>query len=180
MESPREVVLFETELGWMALARVEDVVERLTFGHTDPTSAWSALEFDAEPVARLRGSLRTLVDRLERYAAGRRVEFDDVAVAPEATAFQQAVREACRHIRWGTTRSYAELAEQVGHPRAARAVGNVMRCNRVPLLIPCHRVVGSGGGLGGYSAPSGLDMKRRLLSMEGVTGGDWIASQEKP
>ncbi|MEO1971721.1 MAG: MGMT family protein, partial [Pirellulaceae bacterium] len=63
--------------------------------------------------------------------------------------------------------SYAGLAVAAGSPAAARAVGNVMRTNRYPLLIPCHRVVGS-GSLGGYSAPDGLDMKQRLLQMEQV------------
>ncbi len=73
---------------------------------------------------------------------------------------------ACRRIPWGQTRSYAQLAAVAGRPGAARAVGSVMAKNRVPLVVPCHRVIASSGQLGGYSAPQGLSLKRRLLAME--------------
>ena len=72
----------------------------------------------------------------------------------------------CRLIPYGQVLTYGELAERAGSPRAARAVGNVMRTNRFPLIVPCHRVVGAAGALGGYSAPTGLKMKRRLLRLE--------------
>jgi methylated-DNA-[protein]-cysteine S-methyltransferase len=83
-----------------------------------------------------------------------------------ATEFQRRVLLACRAILYGQTRSYGDLAAQVGSPGAARAVGNVMAHNCVPLIIPCHRVVASQGQLGGFSAPRGLSMKRRLLQLE--------------
>ncbi|MEX1224432.1 MAG: MGMT family protein, partial [Pirellulales bacterium] len=73
---------------------------------------------------------------------------------------------ACRRIPIGQTMSYAELAAVAGSPGAARAVGNIMAGNRVPIIVPCHRVVGSGGSLGGYSSSGGLRTKRRLLSLE--------------
>jgi methylated-DNA-[protein]-cysteine S-methyltransferase len=85
------------------------------------------------------------------------------------TDFQRKVLDACRAIPPGETLSYAELAVIAGAPGAARAVGNVMRTNRIPLVIPCHRVVGSGGSLGGYSAPDGLAMKRKLLEREATS-----------
>lgn len=106
------------------------------------------------------------VARLRAYAAGEgdelaRIELDLSGLTP----FRRRVTEACRRIPYGCTVSYAELARQVGAPRAARAVGNVMRTNPWPLVIPCHRVL-STGGLGGYSAPEGLTMKKRLLALE--------------
>ena len=70
----------------------------------------------------------------------------------------------------GETVSYAELAGRAGSPNAARAVGGVMAGNRVPLLVPCHRVVGAGGRLGGFSAPTGVELKKRLLALEAAPG----------
>ena len=72
----------------------------------------------------------------------------------------------CRRIPYGRTMSYAELAAKAGSPNAARAVGNCMAGNRIPLIVPCHRVVCSDGRLGSYSAPGGTRMKRRLLDLE--------------
>ena len=81
------------------------------------------------------------------------------------TPFQQAVWRALRRIAPGTTRSYAEIAQAVGSPGAARAVGQACGANPIPLLVPCHRVLASGGKLGGFSA--GLAWKRKLLAREG-------------
>jgi O-6-methylguanine DNA methyltransferase len=105
--------------------------------------------------------------RLFAFCEGEVVDFLDIPLDDSVlTPFRRRVTEACRAIPYGTTLSYAELAERVGTPRGARAVGNVMRRNPWPLLVPCHRVVASSGKLGGYSAPDGLSMKRRLLSLE--------------
>ncbi len=108
-----------------------------------------------------------LVRRLQVYAAGEAEAFRDVAVDPgPQTPFQRRVTTCCRSIQPGQTLSYAQVAAKAGSPGAARAVGQCMANNRIPLVIPCHRVVSSGGGLGGYSAPGGLKLKRRLLDME--------------
>ncbi len=72
-----------------------------------------------------------------------------------------------RQVGYGETVSYGELAERSGSPRAARAVGTVMATNRIPLILPCHRVLGSAGRIGGFSAPQGIDLKRRMLDLEG-------------
>jgi methylated-DNA-[protein]-cysteine S-methyltransferase len=76
------------------------------------------------------------------------------------------VLEACRGIPYGRTTTYAELAAKAGNPRAARAAGSAMSHNPIPIIIPCHRVLHTGGGLGGFSAPGGLSLKERLLAME--------------
>jgi methylated-DNA-[protein]-cysteine S-methyltransferase len=98
-------------------------------------------------------------------------------------SFAGRVLEACRRIPFGETMSYADLADAAGSPRAARAVGNVMAANRIPLIIPCHRVVGAGNSLGGYSAPAGLAMKKRLLAMEAAAAGrtaeKWVPLAER-
>lgn len=171
---------FETGLGHMALATRDGEIVGLTFGHRDGQKAIESLKgFHAKADSSLlREAMQDtsseasffndrVAKLLQRFAEGERVEFDDVPVSLIGmTGFQKQVVAACRAIPWGDTVSYGELAANVGHPGAARAVGTVMRKNRVPLIIPCHRVLAAGGQLGGYSAPSGLDMKRRLLALE--------------
>ena len=108
-----------------------------------------------------------LVDRLTAFLAG-----DDVSLAGVpldldwTTPFQSAVADALREIRRGEVVSYGELAAVAGYPGAARAVGSFCARNRFMFLLPCHRVVGA-GGIGGYGS-SGLEVKRRLLALEGV------------
>jgi methylated-DNA-[protein]-cysteine S-methyltransferase len=113
--------------------------------------------------------LDDLARRLQAYAEGSPDDFRDVPLQLHGvTPFQRRVYLACRRIPYGDTCSYAELARRAGSARAARAVGNIMASNRLPIILPCHRVVGSGGHLGGYSAPGGLKTKRRLLRLEGA------------
>jgi methylated-DNA-[protein]-cysteine S-methyltransferase len=108
-----------------------------------------------------------LIAKLKLYAAGEKVDFVDTPLSQDhLTTFGARVIAACRSIPWGGTSTYGELAAQCGSPGAARAVGSVMAKNRYPLIVPCHRVLAAGGDLGGYSAPDGLTMKRRLLAME--------------
>ena len=83
--------------------------------------------------------------------------------------FQKKVVDRCRRISAGGTRTYGELAGLAGFPGAARAVGSVMSRNLYPIIVPCHRVVGSAGSLGGFSAPQGISLKARMLALEGVT-----------
>ena len=117
----------------------------------------------------LDATMRRLAHRLQAFADGVADDFLDVEVElADRTAFQRAVIGRCRRIPRGQVWTYGELAAHAGHPQAARAAGNVMATNRLPLVVPCHRVIGSGGQLGGFSAPQGLSMKRRLLRMEGA------------
>lgn len=88
------------------------------------------------------------------------------------TDFQKRVLNTARTIPWGRTVSYKELAEMAGHPKAVRAVANVMRQNRFPLVIPCHRVIrndGSIGGFGGQTSGHNIILKRKFLEMEGIS-----------
>jgi methylated-DNA-[protein]-cysteine S-methyltransferase len=108
-----------------------------------------------------------LVTRLQRYAAGNPDAFCDISVDfGQASEFRRRVLNLCRRIPFGRTVSYAELAARAGSPRAARAVGNCMAANPIPLLIPCHRVICADSRIGVYSAPGGTAMKQRLLAME--------------
>jgi len=108
--------------------------------------------------------------RFQDYAHGLPVSFDEVAIDWEGLPpFHRRVLEATRAIPRGQVRSYADLARLVGRPGAARAVGQAMARNPLAIVVPCHRVVASDGTLGGYGG--GLELKRRLLALEGSGGG---------
>jgi methylated-DNA-[protein]-cysteine S-methyltransferase len=140
----------------------------------------ASISFDAEPehqlerLARLAGprvlrspaSVDAARRELDEYFEGGRQAFDlsvDLRALPPFTV--DVLRELAR-VPYGETTTYGELAARVGRPRAARAVGTVMHRNRIPIVLPCHRVVGSNGDLTGYAG--GLDKKRRLLRLEGA------------
>jgi methylated-DNA-[protein]-cysteine S-methyltransferase len=165
---PNDIVLtFPSDLGWMGVVVAGGVVKRLTFGHPSSTSAKKAALGGMEC-----GTAKPnipLVRRLQKYASGKLDSLRDIHVdLGPIGGFQRRVFEQCRRIPYGKTMSYAELAAKAGSPRAARAVGNCMAANRIPLLVPCHRVVCSDGRLGSYSAPGGVAMKRRILALEGA------------
>lgn len=111
---------------------------------------------------------QNLMERLRAYFAGHKVDFPDRLDLSAATAFQREVWKATRIIPYGETRSYAWVAAQIGKPKAVRAVGQALGRNPLPVIIPCHRVLASNGGLGGFSG--GLEMKRFLLHLEAKTG----------
>jgi len=102
---------------------------------------------------------------LDAYFAGELETLDSIPCAPDGTAFQQSVWSALRAIPAGQTLSYSGLAERLGNPRAVRAVGLANGSNPIPLIIPCHRVIGADGSLTGYGG--GLERKRWLLTHEG-------------
>lgn len=102
--------------------------------------------------------------QLHEFFQGRRRDFDVVRSAVRATTFQYDVWNALEQIPFGEVRTYAEVADAVGRPRAMRAVGNANHANPWPILVPCHRVVAK-GGLGGYGG--GAEVKRFLLNLEG-------------
>jgi len=103
------------------------------------------------------------VEQLEAYFAGERREFD-LELEPVGTNFQRRVWEALLTIPYGETRSYGQIAEQIGSPGASRAVGLANGHNPIGIIVPCHRVIGANGSLTGYGG--GMDRKRALLELE--------------
>ena len=116
-----------------------------------------------EAASRDPGALRTARTELEEYLAGDRATFT-MALAPEGTAFRQQVWRALCTVPYGTTASYRDIADRIGNPKAVRAVGLANGANPIPIVIPCHRIIGADGSLTGYSG--GLDRKRWLLAHE--------------
>ena len=108
--------------------------------------------------------LERSASQLQEYFAGRRKTFD-LPLAPRGTDFQCCVWRALSDIPWGTVCSYADIARAIDRPKAVRAVGAANGRNPLPIVVPCHRVIGSDGSLTGFAG--GLEMKRKLLELEG-------------
>ena len=138
----------ETPIGPLTLQADEAAVTAIRFGADGAQ--------DASPL------LDAAEAQLREYFAGTRR-----TLAPHGTAFQQRVWAALRAIPYGETRTYGELAAAIGSPSASRAVGMANHHNPIPIVIPCHRVIGANGTLTGYTG--GLEIKRKLLALEGIT-----------
>jgi len=106
------------------------------------------------------------LQQINEYFLGKRKVFDLLIDWETMPVFQQTVLKAVSDIPWGQVRTYGEIAQSIGHPKAFRAVGGANARNPIPIIIPCHRVVGSDGKLHGYSAPGGLETKAWLLAFE--------------
>ena len=151
----------------LAFRWLESPVGRLLLAGDD-RGLW-AIRFASEGARPARswrpgdGPLREAVRQLEAWF-GRELKEFDLALHPAGTEFQLSVWNALPAIPYGTTISYAELARRVGRPAAVRAVGAANGANPLPLVLPCHRVIGSNGSLTGYGG--GLPTKARLLAME--------------
>lgn len=150
-----DILRFDTPLGPMALEEEEGAITRL----------W----LPGQPVPPSPGRETPLLCRgrqeLLEYLAGERRDFD-LPLHPRGTPFQRRVWQALGDIPYGQTRTYAQIARAVDSPRGFRAVGMANHRNPIPILIPCHRVVGSGGALTGYAG--GLELKKALLALEGA------------
>jgi O-6-methylguanine DNA methyltransferase len=126
---------------------------------------WLARWIGPEPLEENPAALAAAVAQLREYFSRLRREFD-LPLDLRGTPFQQQVWEELRKVPYGQTVSYGELARRVGRPAAARAVGQAVGANPVPIIIPCHRVVGADGSLVGYGG--GLEVKSALLRLEGA------------
>ena len=163
--------LFDTALGTVGVAWSERGLTRLqlpesTRGATERRLRGRSTDAGAgEPPPRIRQAM----DSVERYLAGKSVDFSKVVLDLAGVGdFHRQIYEAARGVGWGETVTYGELARRVGSPGAARAVGQAMGRNPIPLIIPCHRVLASGRKIGGFSAFGGAVTKTRLLALEGV------------
>ncbi len=159
--------VFSTTMGWWGYAHADGVVSAVVIGHRSESAAWKALSKRTDGLGAETNDDLLLKTRIKNYIAGEIDNFQDIPVLWQvSTPFQSKVLNACRMIEHGETITYGELALRAGSPKAARAVGSVMANNLMPLIIPCHRVVPSNGQFGGFSAPGGVTLKRRMLELE--------------
>jgi methylated-DNA-[protein]-cysteine S-methyltransferase len=162
-------VVEDTPVGPLTLAATPAGVVRIGFGGGERVLEELASEVSPR-VVRLPGRLDEVRRELEEYFAGRRRRFDVPVDRRLSRGYRRTVLEALsREVPYGHTVSYQELAERTGNPKASRAVGSAMATNPIPIVVPCHRVLRTGGALGGYGG--GLDTKVWLLRHEGALLG---------
>ena len=159
-------VTFNTDMGWVGILGSAKGLLCITLPQRSAQEARQLLGGSVNDTTWAPHLFDDIIQRFGLYFSGHRVTFPDELDFSEATPFQRQVWEETRLISYGETRSYAWVARQVGKPKAARAVGQAMGSNPLPIIIPCHRVITSNGKLGGFGG--GLEMKRQLLSLEAV------------
>lgn len=147
----------DSPIGRLLLAGDGNALHRVGF-----PEGKAALEPESDWLRR-NGLFQEAISQLKGYFAGELHQFD-LPLAPRGTPFQQRVWKALREIPYGETRSYADIARHIGKPTATRAVGAANGLNPIPIIIPCHRVIGSSGQLVGFGG--GLPTKKQLLMLE--------------
>ncbi len=164
--------VFRTRWGYFGLAVVDDAVSRTCLPLADREETQqrllAVLNHNGKAIPLNQDLLPGLQERVVAYFEGEPIDFRvDPPLAPgRVTTFSRKVLDACRAIPFGRTITYSDLAKHVGCPGAARAVGGVMAANPIPLIVPCHRVLRTDGGLGGFSAPGGIVTKQKMLAHE--------------
>ena len=164
----RRAIVFKSPWGWMGIVESLKGIQAIVL----PKQSKRAVEFDisaqfSKPVQwgespSLEAARRQLLD----YLTGGRTSFDLPLDLTEGTTFQRQVWRTLQRVPYSKLRSYRWIAVRVGGPQYARAVGNAVGSNPLPIVIPCHRIVAHDASLGGFSG--GLSMKRKLLSLEGT------------
>lgn len=155
----KNLFYYESPVGTIGLVEQDEHITRLLF------AVEAAVVDDAE--VRETDGIREAWRQLGEYFHGERQSFS-LPLAPAGSPFMQSVWSCLRQIPYGTTQSYRDVARSIGNDKACRAVGMANNRNPIPILIPCHRVIGSGGSLTGYRV--GLEIKGRLLELERANG----------
>jgi methylated-DNA-[protein]-cysteine S-methyltransferase len=173
--------LFETTLGWCGIAWSNDghfqispavTLVQLPEATREVTEARIARHAGAEVPSAAPPAIAEVIGRVCLHLRGETQGFRDVPVDLErASDFERRVYHAARQIPAGDTTTYGDLARTLGRPTGARAVGQALGRNPVPIIIPCHRVLAAGGKSGGFSAHGGRETKARMLAIEGMGCG---------
>ncbi|AST05526.1 methylated-DNA--[protein]-cysteine S-methyltransferase [Anoxybacillus flavithermus] len=148
----KHVVYYESPIGWLQIIGTNEGIERI-----------DVVERGRDQNEKVAEPLMQSLEELEQYFQKKRTSFS-MPLKLVGTPFQLRVWEALQTIPYGQTVSYADIAKQIGQPKAVRAVGNAVGNNPITIVVPCHRVVRTGGGLGGYAW--GTERKKWLLTHE--------------
>lgn len=153
----KQYCYYQSPIGKLLLVGTDGVLEALYFSnsqeHVHISEDWQCDE----------SCFQIALTQLAEYFAGTRREFD-LKMAPKGTAFQKSVWQELQKVPFGQTASYGEIAERIGNKKASRAVGMANGKNPIPIIVPCHRVIGKDGSLTGFGG--GLEVKRQLLKLE--------------
>jgi methylated-DNA-[protein]-cysteine S-methyltransferase len=158
-----EFSCFETEWGWVGIMGSDKGLYKSTLPAPHEKSAIDAI-IDNVIAERRESKFKDIKGALISYFSGERIEFDFPVDLSNCTDFQRRVWLATARIPYGDLYPYGWIAEQIGNPKSSRTVGQSLGANRLPIIIPCHRVIRSDGGLGGFSG--GLHWKKRLIELE--------------
>jgi methylated-DNA-[protein]-cysteine S-methyltransferase len=160
----------DSPVGDLLVAVTDRGLLRVAFSSEVADEVLAELAFRVSPrVLRIPARTDEVRRELDEYFAGSRHRFDVPLDWSLVRGFAQGVLRATARVPFGETTTYRQMAEAAGSPRASRAAGNALGSNPIPIVVPCHRVLHSGGGLGGYAG--GLDRKKTLLTLEGVLSG---------
>jgi methylated-DNA-[protein]-cysteine S-methyltransferase len=168
MQKVIKYVIFKTKWGHFGLAGTEYGLCRTQLPGPKPEKIRSLLLKNLPDVQLDKSFFRPVQEQIATYFEGARVNFsrDIPLVIEELSSFGISVLTTCRDIGFGQTITYGRLAKKSGRPNASRAVGSTLAKNPLPLIIPCHRIIRSDGKLGGFSAPGGVTLKKRMLELE--------------
>lgn len=162
--------LFDTAIGRVGLAWRDDVIVAVQLPERDDEATMRRLATTvgimtpADPTPAVGAAIQAMANLLEGEQAD--LNFIDIDLGDRST-FDTAVYDVTRAIPPGQSLTYGQVAERVGEPGAARAVGRAMGANPIPIIVPCHRVIGAAGHLTGFSASGGVETKRKMLLIEG-------------
>lgn len=162
-------VLFDTAIGRCGLAWSDTGISAVGLPEPGDALADYLHSFGGEPGATdaLAGDA---VEAIVALLDGKRADLTAIPVDLDVSEFDYAVYDVTRAIQRGSTMTYGAVASLLGHPGAAQAVGGALGRNPIPIIIPCHRVLGAGQEVGGFSAPGGASTKAKILAIEGVAG----------
>jgi methylated-DNA-[protein]-cysteine S-methyltransferase len=191
MQKTMKYTIFKTKWGYFGLAATDNGLLRTCLPLAEREKAKSQLLKNLPAAQYDKALFKTAQEQITAYFEGNCVDFKDVLIAhchsresgnPDGvridfrnvpvvlnglSVFARRVLTVCRDIEFGQTVSYGRLAEMAGNPGAARAVGNALARNPLPLIIPCHRIICANGSLGGFSATGGVNLKKKMLKLEG-------------
>jgi methylated-DNA-[protein]-cysteine S-methyltransferase len=168
MQKTVKYVIFRTKWGYFGLAGTESTLCRTCLPERKKAEIQARLLENDSDFQFQADYFKPLQEQIRAYYEGDRIDFDpDIPLNLDGfRAFSTSVLSRCRQLRFGQTISYAGLASKASRPAASRAVGGALARNPMPLIIPCHRVLRTDGGLGGFSAPGGTAVKKKMLGLE--------------
>ena len=167
MQKTVKYVIFKTKWGYFGLAGTESELCRTCLAEPTAESIKRRLLENLPDVEPDVGFFKALQEQIVGYFEGVRIDFSRVPVTLDGlSAFSKKILTVCREIRIGQTATYSELAKRSCRPAASRAVGGALARNPLPLIIPCHRVIRTDGTMGGFTAPGGIPLKKKMLELE--------------
>lgn len=159
--------LIDTEIGTFGLAWTEKGIAHAALPDSKAGAVAQRMARHGSQSAAPEDDIAELVADIQAYGRGERIAFDEVPLDLDGqTEFNRKVYDDILALRWGETTTYGDIARRLGDVALSRAVGAALGANPIPLIVPCHRVLGSNGRSGGFSAPGGASAKMKMLAME--------------